>query len=244
MGCSFFLYMPKIIEKRVIHPEFGEIRVRIGARSRGISLRILGDRTIVVSMPARCEISQATDFLNLKHEWVAKHLSRIDTSIAASVFSLPMRTRLYTVERIAAEKPMVKVLTGRALVGLPIDIATDSSTGQKAITAALKVVWREEAKSILPLRVERLAKEFGFKYGNLSVRDSRGRWGSCSSTDDLSLSLNLMMLPDHLIDYVLIHELCHTVHKNHGRDFHSLLDRCVGGQHKALRKELKEYRIR
>ena len=53
-----------------------------------------------------------------------------------------------------------------------------------------------------------------------------------------------MKLPDELIDYVIIHELCHTIHKNHGPKFHQLLDRLTGGHHLELRRRLKTYSTR
>ena len=57
-------------------------------------------------------------------------------------------------------------------------------------------------------------------------------------------TMSLMKLPDELIDYVIIHELCHTIHKNHGPKFHKLLDRLTGGHHLELRRRLKTYSTR
>ena len=57
-------------------------------------------------------------------------------------------------------------------------------------------------------------------------------------------TMSLMKLPDELIDYVIIHELCHTIHKNHGPKFHKLLDRLTGGHHLELRQRLKTYSTR
>ncbi|MDR1763526.1 MAG: M48 family metallopeptidase [Dysgonamonadaceae bacterium] len=102
---------------------------------------------------------------------------------------------------------------------------------------------RAKANALLPEKLAQLAKNHGFTYTKLTVRKSRTRWGSCSSRGLISLSLFLMILPEHLIEYVLLHELCHTVQPNHSPAFWSLLDRCVSGRAKALRQELKNYRI-
>ena len=85
---------------------------------------------------------------------------------------------------------------------------------------------------------------FGFSYGRITIRASRTKWGSCSFRNDLSLSLYLMALPERLRDYVIVHELCHTVHHDHSPRFHALVDRCLGGQERALDRELKSYVIR
>lgn len=103
---------------------------------------------------------------------------------------------------------------------------------------------RREAQEELPPRVEALARAFGFRYGRITIRATRSKWGSCSVQGNLSLSLYLMMLPQHLRDFVLLHELCHTVHHNHSPRFHALLDSCLGGREKALVRELKSYPIR
>ena len=103
---------------------------------------------------------------------------------------------------------------------------------------------RRAAKADLPGRIARLSEATGLKYEKLSIRASHTKWGSCSGRNHISLSLFLMTLPEHLRDYVIIHELCHTVHHNHSPRFHALVDRLVGGCEKALNKELRAFTIR
>ena len=103
---------------------------------------------------------------------------------------------------------------------------------------------RRAAKADLPGRIARLSEATGLKYEKLSIRASRTKWGSCSGRNHISLSLFLMTLPEHLRDYVIIHELCHTVHHNHSPRFHALVDRLVRGCEKALNKELRAFTIR
>ena len=103
---------------------------------------------------------------------------------------------------------------------------------------------RRAAKADLPGRIARLSEATGLKYEKLSIRASRTKWGSCSGRNHISLSLFLMALPEHLRDYVIIHELCHTVHHNHSPRFHALVDRLVGGREKALNRELRAFTIR
>lgn len=103
---------------------------------------------------------------------------------------------------------------------------------------------RRAAKADLPARIERLSQLTGLKYAKLTIRASRTKWGSCSGRNTISLSLFLMTLPEHLRDYVIVHELCHTVHHNHSPRFHALVDRLVGGNEKALNRELRAFAIR
>ncbi|MEG0806775.1 MAG: SprT family zinc-dependent metalloprotease [Alistipes sp.] len=102
---------------------------------------------------------------------------------------------------------------------------------------------RHAAKADLPLRTERLMDITGLKCSKLTIRASRTKWGSCSGCNHISLSLFLMTLPEHLRDYVIIHELCHTAHHNHSPRFHALVDHHVAGHEKTLNRELKSYSI-
>ena len=101
---------------------------------------------------------------------------------------------------------------------------------------------RREAKRVLPAMVERLAARNNFKYGKITIRATRSKWGCCTSQNNLSLSLFLMTLPTHLQEFVVLHELCHTVHHNHSAEFHALLDKVTGGREKELNRQLKGIR--
>ena len=102
---------------------------------------------------------------------------------------------------------------------------------------------RRAAKADLPGRIARLSEATGLKYEKLSIRASRTKWGSCSGQNHISLSLYLMTLPEVLRDFVILHELCHTVHHNHSPRFHALLDRLTGGRETELSRELRRYTI-
>lgn len=101
---------------------------------------------------------------------------------------------------------------------------------------------RLEAARLLPGLLRRCADRTGLGYRSVKVNASQGRWGSCSLRKDINLSCYLLLLPPHLIDYVLTHELCHTVEMNHSTRFWALADRLTGGRAQALRKELRNYR--
>lgn len=122
--------------------------------------------------------------------------------------------------------------------------ATRQRIGRHAtITADDVARLRREARRVLPPLVEQLAAKHGFSYTSLRISSAHTRWGSCSGRNGLSLSLFVMLLPDHLREFIILHELCHTRHHNHSAAFHTLLDSCVAGKEKALNRELKAYHI-
>lgn len=101
---------------------------------------------------------------------------------------------------------------------------------------------RKAAKKELPPLVERLATEYGFKYSSVRISSARTRWGSCSGRNSISLSLFIMLLPEYLREFIVLHELCHTRHHNHSAAFHDLLNSCVAGKESALNRELRRHR--
>ena len=101
---------------------------------------------------------------------------------------------------------------------------------------------RAEAKAALPPRLAQLAALHGFTYNKVRIKHNSSNWGSCSELGNINLNLNLMRLPEHLRDFVMLHELCHLRYLNHGPEFHALLESVCPG-HRTLARELKTYRL-
>lgn len=83
---------------------------------------------------------------------------------------------------------------------------------------------RREAAEYLPGRLAEFASRYSFKYSALRLKHNKTNWGSCSSKGNINLNISLMRVPPLLRDYVILHELCHLRHPDHGRGFHLLLE--------------------
>ena len=83
---------------------------------------------------------------------------------------------------------------------------------------------RKDAKAQLPGRLAELAARYGFSYNRVAIKHNSTNWGSCSARNNINLNLNIMRLPGVLQDYILLHELCHLRHHDHGHAFHLLLE--------------------
>lgn len=112
---------------------------------------------------------------------------------------------------------------------------------QAWITQTLEAFARKRVRQRLVPRLLQMASERRLNVSKVKVSSAKGRWGSCSSKGNINLSLYLALLPHHLQDYVLQHELTHLIEMNHGPRFWERLDEVCGGKAKALRKELREY---
>lgn len=104
---------------------------------------------------------------------------------------------------------------------------------------------RLAAERKLAGRLLELAARHGYKVNRVCIRNQRTRWGSCSAQNNISLNMKLTLLPDILIDFVLLHELVHTRIKNHGKEFWRELSGLLGGQNLTeLRSQMRTHGLR
>lgn len=97
-----------------------------------------------------------------------------------------------------------------------------------------------KAKRVLPPRIERYAKEIGVNYGKVTIRMQKSRWGSCSSKGNLNFNCLLMNAPEEILDYVIVHELCHRKEMNHSKEFWAEVEKILP-DYKERRKWLKDH---
>jgi predicted metal-dependent hydrolase len=136
----------------------------------------------------------------------------------------------------------LKLKDGILSISCPPDTDFENFTVQTIIRGIIEKALRYEAKRLFPQKVEALAHRYGFTYSNVKINQSRTRWGSCSSKKTINLSYHCMLLPEYLVDFVILHELCHTKEMNHGERFWLLLDKVSDGKAKELTKELKSFK--
>jgi predicted metal-dependent hydrolase len=102
---------------------------------------------------------------------------------------------------------------------------------------------KEAARALVHARLEALNAHYGFAYNRVAIKDARSRWGSCSQKKNLNFNYRLVFLPAHLVDYIVVHELCHLKEFNHGPSFWTLVAEVVP-EYKACIRELKGIRMR
>ena len=112
----------------------------------------------------------------------------------------------------------------------------------EAYSSELPPLDKKRGREKLVRRLNELAKQYGFSYNRVFIRNQKTRWGSCSSKNNINLNIKLTRLSDELIDYVILHELVHTKIKNHGKTFWATMDSLIGDT-KSVDSKLKKYRL-
>ena len=102
--------------------------------------------------------------------------------------------------------------------------------------------YRLQAHELILAKIEKFNQYYKLSYNRICIKDQKTRWGSCSTNRNLNFNFKILFLPDHLIDYIVVHELCHLEEMNHSSDFWNLVGERVDNYREA-RRELKEIRI-
>lgn len=100
------------------------------------------------------------------------------------------------------------------------------------------VAHKELARQVVHERLAHWNQHYNYSWNRVAIRNQKTCWGSCSSLKNLNFSYRLLFLPEHLRDYIIVHELCHLVEMNHSRNFWALVEQTLP-HHRKLRAELR-----
>ena len=219
----------------------GDIIVKSNARARKLTFRGKPD-SIQVTVPIgthKSEVLSAIEKLRPKltnmKERVTKRSIDLNYRIDAEFFKLSLSIGQRA--QFLAHSEL-----GKTEIICPPNTDFENDKLQEWLQKVIAEALRKNAKIILPQRLNALAAAHHFTFKGVKINSSEGRWGSCSSSKSINLSYYLILLPAHLLDYVLLHELCHTIEMNHGPEFWKLLNRATSNKALALREELKKYK--
>jgi predicted metal-dependent hydrolase len=233
--------------KKVNVTDIGEITIRLNPGVKRISIRIKQNDDVVVTMPKGVPISRALKFVDQKKRWIIKHQQQFRKMEENKTFfneesvHAICQYKLVTLQH-ASSHFRIRISDGTIAVFHPGNRDISDHRFQEVLRTGVTEALRMEAKRYLPGRVYELAERYGLAYNKVFVKNAQTRWGSCSNHKNINLNLHLMRLPSHLRDYVILHELTHTVHPNHGKAFWNFLDQLTRNA-RSQEKELKTYQI-
>jgi predicted metal-dependent hydrolase len=204
----------KIIELAGVGPV--TLVKRAGNRSIRLTVTPTGVR---VSMPKWTPFSTGRAFAHKHIEWIAKELAKQSGPQLVQGQSIGKMHRM-RFEHVPASQSTASRVTGTEIIVKmrPDETIDNLAVQERAGKAAIRALKRE-AERLLPPRVAGLAAKHGKQYRTVSIKQLKRRWGSCDSHQNIVFNLFLMELPWEYVDYVLLHELAHTLQMNHGEAF-------------------------
>ena len=207
-----------------------DITVKPSTRARRISIRVSGiDGRVSLTVPKRVGLRAAQDFLLEKEDWIRTHLAKQPEAAQVGLGSV-----------IPVEGDMCEIVEGPSKavrrIGDVIYVPKGAANTGRKLQAFLKNLARDR----LSFASEHYAAELGRPFGKMSLRDTRSRWGSCSSEGNLMYSWRLILAPPEVLDYVAAHEVSHLAEMNHSAAFWAEVERLMP-DYKPHRKWLRDH---
>ena len=208
------IYMSMIsLNNNCIHYE-----LKIDKRRRTILLT-LKNRCVIITSPIKLSKKQTVQVLQDKAAWLVK------ASLAAPIIphlttgsKLPYLGSYKTLRlNTVADKPTITVTNDFLIVTDPVTL--DDAT----IYSIVKRWYMDAARKILTVKTQFWGEKIGFFPNRITIKEQKTRWGSCSSLKNINYNWRIVMAPENIIDYLIIHELCHLQHMNHSPDFWQLV---------------------
>jgi predicted metal-dependent hydrolase len=200
--------------------------LRVSRRARHARLQVKPFGGLEVVIPARFPRNQVSALVDRHAAWARRQLAR-QASLRQAI-RLPDELSLAfdnsTTPIVYRAEASFNGTSGWGGNGIVIE-----AVEQRARIEELRRCIRKRARQSLPPLLEQVSRRIGLGFNRVSIRSQKTRWGSCSNRGNISLNDQLLFLPASTVEYLMIHELCHTRHLNHSRDFWTLVQtHCPG----------------
>jgi len=228
-----------MVEKKIYDSDLGDITVRISTRAVHMRLQVLKG-VVIATLPQGGNMDRLIDFIHVNKDRLRASLAKYPAQPLITE-KTEMKTASFSLHVFPMERDNFYMRLENNVLNIACPAKTNFADGcvQTLLKKWIEKALRYEATRLLPERLNELALMNHFSFSSVKINKSSTRWGSCTARKGINLSLSLMLLPWSLIDYVLLHELCHTVEMNHSSRFWKLLDSVTNGQSQNLKRELK-----
>lgn len=224
----------------IVDKEFGEIKIRKNKLARSVKLSVGVDGSLRASIPYYSPEFAVRRLVNSNRDEIRKMLATHNAKNSYQDGDLIGKTHTLFLRKFSGEEIKISNEGNQILVQIPQELAFENQLVQSEIRKTVSKILRKQAKAYLPRRIDFLAEKYGFSFEKLRFSHTGTRWGSCSSSGTISLNIALMNLPHHLIDYVIIHELCHTRQMNHSSKFWQEVEKYCPDYKKYV-QEIKQF---
>lgn len=224
-----------------IDDDLGRIVVKYNSRAKRVIARKRDDY-ILLTVPDYYKRNQIITSLEKLKPQIKKLRSR-EKLVFNKLLQFETLTFKLKLEQNNLKNIYHQLKDGLLTISYPSNINIEQEEYQETIKTIIEGYLRSEAKKTLPIIIQQQAELHGFIYSEVKINKSRTRWGSCSSKKSINLSYWCLLLPAHLVDFIVLHELCHTLEMNHGANFWKHLDQVTQNKAKELTNELKQHHM-
>ena len=215
--------------------------IRESTRAKHVRLRVRADEGLVVVVPRGFDHSAIPGIVRGQRSWIEKALRNVaaQSKAAAQPWTLPERITLRAIEEewSVTYHPAPTSCCTVTLNNSRLEIRGKIDDRGAVLAALLSWLHHETRTHLIP-QLQELSARTGLRYDRVRIGNQRSRWGSYSSHGTISINQKLLFLPPHLVRYVLLHELCHSIEPNHSPRFWALLRKHASNT-VAWRKELR-----
>jgi len=226
-----------VATKKINVPDIGEVVIFRKKGLKNIRLRIDHNNAIKLSLPWFVPLSAGLLFVKSKASWLETQRQVPTVFCDGMFFGRGQQLRIVSSTSL---RPSSSVNEETLTIKLPHGDDSVQMHRRYIETAIIRAI-QQKADEILIPRTHRLASLHNLNFKSISTRKLKSRWGSCDQEKNITLNIYLVQVPEHLIDYVIAHELCHTKHLNHGQHFWHTMKQLYP-LYPDARKELKTHK--
>lgn len=191
-----------------------------------ISIKVSESCEIIMSAPLYIDDEKVKEIIKDKEEWIAQSLRQMENkrnknmNFKEGVLYLGIR---YTLDIHKVKHRTLKIIFDNNTFNIYIPESLLEKEMDVLLKELLTKWYRVQARRVFQERVNYYSSKLKVSPNRIAIKDQKSRWGSCSSKGNINLNYRLIMAPIEIIDYVIVHELCHLVHLNHSKEFWALV---------------------
>lgn len=220
-----------------------DFQVKRSARRKTVSICVYPDNRVVVSAPYNAGKAHLMQIVEKKSDWIRAKLQanlQRTRTVPERQFKSGEKLLYLGVEYVLLVErgtpDLVTAENGQIRVRLPLD---NPSSGNSAVRNRLIRWYAAQALALIKKRVGHFSPLVGASPASVTLKNLKSRWGSCSARGCISLAWNIIMASEQIVDYLVVHELCHLVHHNHSTEYWKLVESILP-DHRERRKWLRE----
>lgn len=202
---------------------------------RSLALTIDQEGELIVKAPLSMSLDEIFRFINQKQKWIDDRQTKIKSTLKGNFEIINYQKVLLLGKKY--DVCMTKGIASPYLTNQALIIQKTSSFN--TIKQQIKSYLIDNCDTILMSRIVKIARKFGFSYNSIKIISSKAKWGMCDSNKNLYFNFKLLMLTPEIIDYVVVHELCHLKQMNHSDKFWKLVSKIMPN-YKQIKKTLSD----